>query len=253
VAQGGATSALQGQLSDLLKAIVECPTKVGLSIFGTAADIVGNLIQDDPSRVPQMIESGVLPSIMSALTKDTLRSYESLSCIPALLGAVSLHTKGEELILQGPVQPLRLVLDAFSDPSFAPLLHGQPQLAQVISTHVDKVLKNRPGGSTKLVEHVVDCVLDSLKSCLEQGKSYPRWTPAMVEDKTDYLADRLAEFGSFCWSVLGNNEQGCCWSETSTSWSVCPTTCARSTGVNSIRSEGSSYSRAAAKAATQPW
>lgn len=207
VVQAGLANVFQGPLMDVLKKALQEPHKVGLCLFGTAIDIVSNLIQDDPSRVPQMIESGVLPGIVEALNKDTMRSVECLSFVPGVLGSISLHAVGEEFILGAASQPIKLLTEILIDPSFAALLHSQPELTQIMSTHVDKVLRNRPAGPTKLAEHVVDCILESMSALLEQASHYPAWDPTDPEDRTEFLADRLAAFGRFCWSVLGTNEQ----------------------------------------------
>eukprot|EP00445_Apocalathium_hangoei_P020546 CAMPEP_0203898300 /NCGR_PEP_ID=MMETSP0359-20131031/40855_1 /ASSEMBLY_ACC=CAM_ASM_000338 /TAXON_ID=268821 /ORGANISM="Scrippsiella Hangoei, Strain SHTV-5" /LENGTH=1115 /DNA_ID=CAMNT_0050821353 /DNA_START=121 /DNA_END=3465 /DNA_ORIENTATION=- len=207
VIQSGLANVFQGPLMDVLKRALEEPQKVGLCLFGTAVDIVSNLIQDDPSRVPQMIESGVLPGIIAALTRDTMRSVECLSFVPGVLASITLHAAGEDVILNAQSDPIRLLTEILVDPSFAALLHSQPELAQIMSTHIDKVLRNRPAGSSKLTDHVVDCIIDSTKSVLASAKQYPDWTPTDLEDRTEFLADRLAAFGRFCWAVLGTNEQ----------------------------------------------
>eukprot|EP00927_Polykrikos_kofoidii_P003483 TRINITY_DN11382_c0_g4_i2.p1 TRINITY_DN11382_c0_g4~~TRINITY_DN11382_c0_g4_i2.p1 ORF type:complete len:3793 (+),score=824.17 TRINITY_DN11382_c0_g4_i2:147-11525(+) len=196
----------QGPLMEVLKTALREPQKVGLCLFGTAIDMVSNLIQDDPSRVPQMIDSGVLPGIVGALNKDTMRSAECISSVPSMLGSISLHSVSENFILQMPNRPVKLLTDLLVDPTFAPLLHSQPELTQIMSTHVDKILTNRPSGST-LREHVVVCILDTMRALLDQAQAYPVWSPTDLEDRTEFLADRLAAFARFCWSVLGSNEQ----------------------------------------------
>ncbi|CAE8678680.1 unnamed protein product [Polarella glacialis] len=203
VVQAGLANVFQGPLMEVLKKAFEEPQKVGLCLFGSSVDIVSNLIQDDPSRVPQMIESGLLPGIFASLSRDTLRSVECLTFIPGVLGAISLHAAGEDFILKSSAKPLKLLVDIQLDPSFAPLLHSQPELIQIISTHVDKVIRNRPTGSMLLTEHVVECLVEALRSVIESSKAYPDWDPTELEDRTDALADRLAAFGRFCWSVLG--------------------------------------------------
>eukprot|EP00930_Biecheleria_cincta_P024231 TRINITY_DN17362_c0_g1_i1.p1 TRINITY_DN17362_c0_g1~~TRINITY_DN17362_c0_g1_i1.p1 ORF type:complete len:3719 (+),score=933.30 TRINITY_DN17362_c0_g1_i1:1202-11158(+) len=206
VVQAGLASVFQGPLMDALKTALQEPSKVGLSLFGTAIDIVSNIIQDDPSRVPQMIESQVLPGIVGALNKDNMRSAECLSFVPGVLGSIALHAVGEDFILNSESKPIKLLVDILVDTSFSSLLHSQPELSQIMSTHVDKVLRNRPSGPNKLTEHVVDCMLDGMRSLIEQAKAYPEWTPADLEDHTEFLADRLAPFSRFCWSILSTNE-----------------------------------------------
>lgn len=206
VVQAGLANVFQGPLMDVLKRALEEPQKVGLCLFGIAVDIVSNLIQDDPSRVPQMIESGVLPGILGALSKETMRSVECLSFVPGVLASATLHAVGEDFVIKARPEPLRLLTEILVDPSYAPLLHSQPELAQIMSTHVDKVLRNKPSGTSKLTDHVVECIIDAMKTVLEQAKQYPDWTPTDLEDHTEFLADRLAAFGRFCWSVLGTNE-----------------------------------------------
>ncbi|CAE8665746.1 unnamed protein product, partial [Polarella glacialis] len=213
VVQAGLANVFQGPLMEVLKKAFEEPQKVGLCLFGSSVDIVSNLIQDDPSRVPQMIESRLLPGIFASLSRDTLRSVECLTFIPGVLGAISLHAAGEDFILKSSAKPLKLLVDIQLDPSFAPLLHSQPELIQIISTHVDKVIRNRPTGSMLLTEHVVECLVEALRSVIESSKAYPDWDPTELEDRTDALADRLAAFGRFCWSVLGGGDTAKLFSE----------------------------------------
>ncbi|CAJ1385999.1 unnamed protein product [Effrenium voratum] len=207
VLQAGLANVFQGPLMDALKTALKEPQKVGLSLFGTAIDIVSSIIQDDPARVPQMIDSGVLPGIVAALNKETMRSAECLSFVPGVLASIALHAVGEDFLLNSPSKPIQLLTHILVDASFAPLLHSQPELAQIMSTQVDKVLRNRPSGPNQLTEHVVDCMLDGMRSILEEAKAYPEWTPLDLEDHTDYLSDRLAPFSRFCWSILSTNEQ----------------------------------------------
>ena len=207
VLQAGLAHVFQGPLMDALKIALKEPPKVGVSLFGTAIDIVSSIIQDDPSRVPQMIESGVLPGIMAALNKETLRSAECLSFVPGVLASIALHAVGEDFLLNSPSKPIQLLTEILVDSKFAPLLHSQPEIAQIMSTQVDKVLRNRPSGPNKLTEHVVECMLSAMRSILEESKAYPDWTPLDLEDHTEYLADRLAPFSRFCWSILQTNEQ----------------------------------------------
>eukprot|EP00435_Cladocopium_sp_Y103_P005670 s596_g1.t2 len=202
----GLAGIFQGQLTDALKLAVKAPMKMGLQLFGTAIDIVSSFIQDDPSRVPQMIESEVLPEIMGALNKDTLRSVESLNFVPGLLSSIALHAVGENFILSLPNKPVQLLTEAFIDVSYAGIMHTQPELVQVMGTQVEKVLRNRPAGPTKLTEHVVDCMLDTMRQVADQAKAYPDWTPLDLEDRTDFLPDRLAPLCRFCWSILSTNE-----------------------------------------------
>ncbi|CAL1171057.1 unnamed protein product, partial [Cladocopium goreaui] len=202
----GLAGIFQGQLTDALKLAVKAPMKMGLQLFGTAIDIVSSFIQDDPSRVPQMIESEVLPEIMGALNKDTLRSVESLNFVPGLLSSIALHSVGENFILSWPNKPVQLLTEAFIDVSYAGMMHTQPELVQVMGTQVEKVLRNRPAGPTKLTEHVVDCMLDTMRQVADQAKAYPDWTPLDLEDHTDFLPDRLAPLCRFCWSILSTNE-----------------------------------------------
>ncbi|CAE7479082.1 UPL2 [Symbiodinium sp. CCMP2456] len=207
VLQAGLANVFQGPLMDALKTALKEPSKVGLSLFGTAIDIVSSIIQDDPARVPQMIDSEVLPGIMAALSKDTMRSAECVSFVPGVLASIALHSVGEDFLLNSPSKPIQLLTDILVDPSFAPLLHSQPEIAQIMSTQVDKVLRNRPAGPNKLTDHVVDCMLAGMRSILDQAKDYPEWTPLDLEDHTEYLADRLVCFSRFCWSILSTNEQ----------------------------------------------
>ncbi|CAK0798885.1 unnamed protein product [Prorocentrum cordatum] len=204
VFQSGMTTA---SLVEVLKRILQEPEKVGLSIFGTAVEIVSALIQDDPSRVPQMIESGVLPGIVGVLRKDTLRCPECLAAVPDALGAITLHAAGVDFVLKAETQPIKLLIDVVVDPSFAPMLHSQPELVQILSTHLDKVIRNRPAGSAKLPEHVVECMLETMRALLEQAKAYPPWSPLELAESAEFLADRLASLGRLCWHVLGASEE----------------------------------------------
>ncbi|CAJ1338979.1 unnamed protein product [Effrenium voratum] len=205
VVQAGLAHVFQGPLTEALKIAVKAPQKVGLSLFGTAIDIVSSIIQDDPSRVPQMTES-LLPDTMAALSKATLRSVECLNYLPGLLASIALHAVGEDFILGLPCKPIQLLTEVLTEPSFAALLHSQPELVQIMGTQVEKVLRNRPAGPNKLTNHVVDCMLSSMQAILDQAKEYPEWTPLDLEDHTEYLPDRLAPFCRFCWSILSTNE-----------------------------------------------
>ncbi|CAL1170532.1 unnamed protein product, partial [Cladocopium goreaui] len=207
VLQAGLAHVFQGPLMDALKTALKEPQKVGVSLFGTAIDIVSSIIQDDPSRVPQMIESGVLPGILAALNKETLRSAECLSFVPGVLASIALHAVGEDFLLNSPSKPIQLLTEILVDTNYAPLLHSQPEIAQIMSTQVDKVLRNRPSGPSKLTEHVVECMLSAMRGVIEEAKAYPDWTPLDLQDHTQYLADRLAPFSRFCWSILQTNEQ----------------------------------------------
>ncbi|CAE7646093.1 TOM1, partial [Symbiodinium pilosum] len=91
VLQAGLANIFQGPMMDALKVAVKAPVRVGLSLFGTAIDIVSSVIQDDPSRVPQLIETNVLPEVMGALSKETMRSTECLSFVPGILASIALH------------------------------------------------------------------------------------------------------------------------------------------------------------------
>ncbi|CAE7479156.1 Huwe1 [Symbiodinium sp. CCMP2456] len=206
VLQAGLANIFQGPMMDALKVAVKAPVRVGLSLFGTAIDIVSSVIQDDPSRVPQLIETNVLPAVLGVLSKETMRSTECLSFVPGILASVALHAVGEDFILGLASKPIQLVIDVLVDPSFVPLLYSQPELIQIMSTQMDKVLRNRPTGMCKLTEHVVESMLSSLRAILEQAKAYPDWTPWDLEDHTGYLPDRLAPFSRFCWSLLSTNE-----------------------------------------------
>eukprot|EP00439_Symbiodinium_sp_Y106_P045350 s3665_g5.t1 len=206
VLQAGLANIFQGPMMDALKVAVKAPVRVGLSLFGTAIDIVSSVIQDDPSRVPQLIETNVLPAVLGVLSKETMRSTECLSFVPGILASVALHAVGEDFILGLASKPVQLVIDVLVDPSFVPLLYSQPELIQIMSTQMDKVLRNRPTGMCKLTEHVVESMLSSLRAILQQAKAYPDWTPWDLEDHTGYLPDRLAPFSRFCWSLLSTNE-----------------------------------------------
>ncbi|CAE7851702.1 TOM1, partial [Symbiodinium necroappetens] len=129
VLQAGLANIFQGPMMDALKVAVKAPVRVGLSLFGTAIDIVSSVIQDDPSRVPQLIETNVLPAVMGVLSKETMRSTECLSFVPGILASVALHAVGEDFILGLASKPIQLVIDVLVDPSFVPLLYSQPELA----------------------------------------------------------------------------------------------------------------------------
>ncbi|CAK9038808.1 unnamed protein product [Durusdinium trenchii] len=155
----GLASVFQGQLTDALKLAVKAPMKIGLPLFGTAIDIVSSIIQDDPSRVPRMIETEVLPEIMSALNKETMRSVECLNFVPGCLASIALHAVGENFILGAASKPLQLVTEALMESSFAgysgvvdpksgsmkasvstvsKLLLAWKELVQIMGTHVEK-------------------------------------------------------------------------------------------------------------------
>lgn len=202
----GLASVFQGQLTDALKLAVKAPMKMGLQLFGTAIDIVSSIIQDDPSRVPQMIETDILPAIMAAVNKETLKSVECLNFVPGLLASIAMHAVGENFILSLSPKPIQLLTEAFTEISYAGIMHTQPELVQIMGTQVEKVLRNRPAGPSKLTEHVVDCMLDTMRAVAVEAKAYPEWTPLDLEDRSNFLPDRLAPLCRFCWSILSTNE-----------------------------------------------
>jgi hypothetical protein len=201
---------LRGPLTPMVRKLLSQPAAVGAGAFAGASSIVAHLIGEDPSCVGTLIENGVIPAFLDAISSvpTLLRSSEVFQVVASVLGAVHLHDAGEKEVGKRSPHPFQVMVKLLTDPAAFRTLSGSAELHSSLGGALDEVAQNRPG----MRATIVGFVIAGLDELLERARNYPDWSPSsgstigVVQDPTEQYADRLSAFGRFLETLLAQTE-----------------------------------------------
>ena len=112
---------VEGPLTKTFKAIFDNSIEFGGSLFGVAATLLCDFINNDPQSLKEVYESGIARSFLAVLTEKRVpKSAECLIPIPNVIRSLCLTSDVSTYLLDQ--QPLDHLMHLFLDPEFSRVL-----------------------------------------------------------------------------------------------------------------------------------
>lgn len=170
---GGAGVSLDdGALPACLVAIFRQPKHMGGSVFSLAENLLTDIIHHEPTVYPLLEQAGAPEALCETLAQQgLLPSSDSISVVPAVLGALCLNPQGLERVRSSGA--LRCLLPALSTKPYVRAFSSDA--ATILGAGLDELMRHTP----QLRPEGVSLLCDALRATLEAagGVLPPRRAP----------------------------------------------------------------------------
>ncbi|KAL0793741.1 hypothetical protein Bca101_065118 [Brassica carinata] len=109
-------SSQDSTLPATLSLIYRNADKFGGDIYYSAVTVMSDLIHKDPTSLTSLFEMGLPEAFLSSVVSGILPSSKAIACIPNGLGAISLNSKGLEIVKE--TSALRFLVDVFTSKKY---------------------------------------------------------------------------------------------------------------------------------------
>nr|GEW74196.1 E3 ubiquitin-protein ligase UPL1-like [Tanacetum cinerariifolium] len=129
-------------------------------VFSLAANLMSDLIQQDPTCYPSLEAAGIPSAFLNSINDGVICSAEAITCIPQCLDALCLNNSGLQAVRDR--NALSCLVNIFTNKTYVRVLGDS---ASSLSSGLDEMMRH----SSSLREHVMDVLIEILKAIEKLG------------------------------------------------------------------------------------
>ncbi|GKA11786.1 E3 ubiquitin protein ligase UPL1-like protein [Tanacetum coccineum] len=129
-------------------------------VFSLAANLMSDLIQQDPTCYPSLEAAGIPSAFLNSIKDGVICSAETITCIPQCLDALCLNNSGLQSVRDR--NALSCLVNIFTNKTYVRVLGDS---ASSLSSGLDELMRH----SSSLRGHVMDVLIEILKAIEKLG------------------------------------------------------------------------------------